>query len=81
MSDVNLAEYIELKGKILTLLKTSQKRLTLKQIAGKIKGNVDDALQLIYDLQSDNHLVDLLPDDSKNWDTNRSKWEVEYYGD
>ena len=80
MNELSLEEYLELKGKVLNLIKGSEKRLTLKQIAGKIKGNVDDALQIIYDLQSDNHLVDLLPFEENGRD-NQSKWEVEYYGD
>ena len=69
--------YLKVLDKVLDIIKKSEKRLTIQQLAGKIKVSSEDMLTIIYDLQSDNQLIDLLPDE----DDKLKNWEVEYYGD
>ncbi len=77
IDEMTTNDYLKVLDKALDIIKKSEKRLTIQQLAGKIKVSSEDMLTIIYDLQSDNQLIDLLPDE----DDKLKNWEVEYYGD
>ncbi len=77
IDEISLDEYDVILKRTLSIIQAATKRLTISELSRKIKTKVDDTLNIIYDLQSHGHHIDILPTDKSNIGT----WDVEFYGD